>query len=256
MLIHLVERPRNLIRVLSLILSAVASLAVSSSGWGQDKVPAKTNKWETSAAAGLTLTKGNSDTLLATISIVSLRKWERDEVSLGADGAYGETTGLKTTEAAHGFAQYNHLFSDRFYGYARADLLHDSIADVEYRLTVGPGVGYYFIKNPTTRLSLEGGPSLIWEKQGGREKTYLAGRLAERFEHKLSDHAKVWQSAEYLPQLDDLNNYLLIGEVGAEASLTQKFSLRAYLQHYYDNEPSPGRRKNDTKLVAALAYKF
>ena len=218
-------------------------------------VPPKTG-WETIAAAGVTLTRGNSKTLLATANILSLRKWEQNEVSLGADGAYGENDNIKNNESLHGFGQYNRLFTDRFYGYARVDALHDGIADVEYRVALSPGVGYYLVKNDRTRLSVEGGPSVIFEKQGGIDRTYFALRVAERFEHKLSDRAKIWQSVEYLPQVDDFNNYIVNGEVGVEAGLTEKLSLRVWVQDTYDNEPAAGRQKNDFKLFSGVAYKF
>jgi hypothetical protein len=32
--------------------------------------------------------------------------------------------------------------------------------------------------------------------------------------------------------------------------------LRVYLDDTYNNVPAPGRKKNDLKLVAAVAYKF
>jgi len=74
----------------------------------------------------------------------------------------------------------------------------------------------------------------------------------------LSDRARVWQTAEFLPQVDDLNNYIINAEVGIEADLntTGKLALRAYLQDTYNNVPAKGREKNDAKLVAAIAYKF
>jgi hypothetical protein len=49
---------------------------------------------------------------------------------------------------------------------------------------------------------------------------------------------------------------LIIAEVGAEAGLTENISLRTYIQNKYDNQPAPGRKKNDVKVVAQLAYKF
>src|SRR4051794_9801273 len=55
-----------------------------------------TNKWETTAAAGLSLTRGNSETLLAALSVNSKHKTERDEILLGATGTYGENTVEKT----------------------------------------------------------------------------------------------------------------------------------------------------------------
>jgi putative salt-induced outer membrane protein YdiY len=134
--------------------------------------------------------------------------------------------------------------------------LHDAVADIEYRFTLSPGVGYYFIKNDKMTLSGEAGPAFIYEKVGGDEKGYVAARLAERFEYKISDRARIWQSLEFLPQVDDLNNFILNGEIGVESKLTKDLSLRVFVQDSYDNEPAPGRKENDVKLVSALAYQF
>jgi putative salt-induced outer membrane protein len=218
--------------------------------------PVATNKWEKSASAGLTLTKGNSDTLMFTADVLAAKKWKQEEVNLGASATYGENTGLKNNETLRGFGQWNHLFTDRFYSYVRLEALHDAVADVEYRITFSPGVGYYFIKNETTRLSGEVGPGLVIEKQGSIEKTYFTARLAERFDHKLNDRARIWQSIEFLPQIDDLNNYIINAEVGVEAALTQKLSLRVVAQDTFDREPARGRKQNDVKLVSAIALKF
>jgi putative salt-induced outer membrane protein YdiY len=234
---------------------------------------ANTNQWETSAAAGLTLTRGNSETLLGTLSLNSSRKWPRDEVLLGASGTYGEQTTEQPERKADGtfilkddtdataanvqaFGQYNHLFNEEFYGGARLSGLHDRIADVKYRITFSPLAGYYAIKNPTTQLAFEAGPSFVAEKQGDEKNEYIALRLAERFEHKFSARAKMWQSVEYMPQIDRWGNYIINFEIGAEASLTEKLSLRGVLQDTYDGEPAPGRKNNDVKLITSLVYKF
>ncbi len=212
--------------------------------------------WESSASAGLTLTRGNSDTLLGTLGINSSRKWPRDEVLLGSQFTYGEVEDAKTAESLSAFGQYNHLFTERFYGGVKLDFLHDDIADLEYRVTLSPMAGYYLIKRPSTLLAVEAGPAFVYEKQGDDETGYIGARLAERFEHKFNENARIWQSLEFLPQVDDLDNYLLIAELGAEAALNTKLSLRAVLQNHYDNQPAPGRRKNDLKLITAVAYKF
>jgi hypothetical protein len=239
---------------------AVASLLVAGTGFAS----AATNKWETSAAAGLTLTKGNSDTALATASINSTRKWEPHEVLLGAQGTYGESTiekngrdeTDKTASMLSAFGQYNHAINERWYSGIRLDFLHDDIADISYRFTLSPLIGYYAIKRPNTTLKFEAGPSGIAERQGGETDQYVALRLGERFEHKFSSKARVWQSFDYMPQVDRWGNYLIIFELGAEASLTEKLSLRGVLQDNYDHEPAPGRKQNDVKLITALAYKF
>jgi len=213
-------------------------------------------KWERSASLGVTVTSGNNDTLLFTANILGTRKWDKNELALGADMTYGEVENRKNTDSQHGFAQYNRLFTERWYGYGRIDALRDAVADVDYRLTVGPGIGYYFIKNEKTSFRLEGGPSYILEKTGGREDDYLALRVGERFEHKFSATTRIWQSLEFLPQVDDFENFIAIAEIGVAAALTKSLELRAFIQDTYDNVPAVGRKENDVKLVSAVAYKF
>ena len=105
-------------------------------------------------------------------------------------------------------------------------------------------------------LSAEVGPAFIYENVAGDERGYFTLRVAERFNYKINDRARIWQSAEFLPQVDDWNNYIINAELGIESDLTEKLSLRSFVQDTYDNEPAPGRRSNDVKWVTAIAYKF
>src|SRR5581483_830426 len=179
--------------------------------------PVATNKypWESSASAGLTLTRGNSDMLLLTTKLQTQRKMPVNEYHFDLDGTYGKTSGVKSTETLHGDAQWNHLFSERFYGYLRAEGLHDAIAGVRYRFTVGPGVGYYLIKDKESTLAAEGGVSEVFQQLGPNDTAYTTLRVAERFEHKFTNYnARVWENVEVLPQVDKFENYLVNGEVG------------------------------------------
>lgn len=234
----------------------ILTIAPSSHAQAQDAAQQKEPKWEKSAALGLTLTRGNSDTLLFTGNLLANKKWDVHEINLGADATYGENDDVKSAESLRGFGQYNYLFTERAFGYARLEALHDDIADIQYRVIFSPGVGYYFIKQPNTNLRGEAGPAFIYEKQGDDERGYMTLRLAERFDHKFNEKTKLWQTFEILPQVDDWNNFIINAEIGIETSLTEKLSLRTYLQDTYDNEPAEGREKNDMKLVTALAYKF
>lgn len=225
--------------------------------------------WETVGSAGLTLTRGNSKNLLATLGVDSVRKWSKDEALLGAKMAYGNTTvdgDKRTTQhEIKGYGQFNHLFSERTYGGLRADGLYDKVAGVNYRFTVSPLLGYYFIKNPNTTLAGEFGPSFISEEvvsklsDGSKrvdENSYVGLRLGERFEHKFSEGAKLWQTAELIPAVTDFDNYIFNFEIGVSAPITKKLDARLVLQDTYDHVPATGRQKNDMKLIAGLGYKF
>ena len=65
---------------------------------GATVVSAQANKspWESSAALGFTLTRGNSSTLLFTANVLSSRKQGNNEISLGADATYGANSGVTT----------------------------------------------------------------------------------------------------------------------------------------------------------------
>jgi len=212
--------------------------------------------WSGSASLGMTLTRGNSDTLMANATFGAHRNSLTNEWTFGVDGTYGEAEGIENAEILHGFGQYNHLFTGRVYGYGRAEAWHDGIADVDYRVALSPGVGYYFIKTRQTLLAAGVGPGEVSQKVDDESEQYTTQRLAERFEHKFNPQAHFWNYAELLPQVDKPDNFLVNAEVGVEAAITKKLSLRTVLQDNYANIPAPGRKDNDVKLISGLAYKF
>jgi len=212
--------------------------------------------WESSAFMGFTLTSGNIDSVLFAGNVKTTKKEKQNEWAFGADGAYGETDSVKNAATLHGFGQYNRLFSDRFFGYLRADALHDGIADVDYRVVLSPGLGYYLIKEKSTSLAVEVGPGYVFEKRGGVEDDYATLRVAERFEHKFSDRARVWQSVEYLPEVGDLPNYVINFEAGIAATVAKNLELSVVLQDNYINKPAPDRKSNDLKIISGITYKF
>ena len=227
--------------------------------------PEPPKKWESVASLGATLTRGNSENFLANATINSSRKWTRDEVLLGASGGYGSTTVReegepdetnKTDEYLKGFAQWNHLFTQRFYGGLRFDALYDDIADIDYRFTLSPLAGYYFIKQTNTFLSGELGPSFICEKQGGETDLYVGARVGERFEYNFKNGAKIWQTVEWIPQVDDFDNWILNFEAGIAAPINKTLDVRLVVQDTYDNEPAEDREENDLKVIAGIGYKF
>ncbi|MGH7980566.1 MAG: DUF481 domain-containing protein, partial [Limisphaerales bacterium] len=127
---------------------------------------------------------------------------------------------------------------------------------VEYRVITSAGAGYYFIKNKMTTLSSEAGPSLEAEKLDDETHQYPTARVAENFERKIDEHAKVWENVEFLPPVTFPDAFLINAEVGVETPLTKKLSLQTYLQDNYANVPAPGYKPNDLKLVSGLVLKF
>ncbi len=219
-------------------------------------VPPPKPKWATSAGVGLSVTDGNADTLLFTLNAGTLRKWDQGEFAAGADAGYGQNDGEQNVGYVKGFGQYNYLLTERWYLFGRAEALHDSIADIQYRVPISMGAGYYLIKSDTMTLSAETGPGYVWEKIGDDSRSFATIRFGEKFTWKINDRARLWQSFEYQPKLDEWTEYFLTGELGVEADITTKMALRVVVQDWYVSNPAPNRESNDLKLVAGVNYKF
>jgi hypothetical protein len=223
-------------------------------------------KWESVASLDLTLTRGNSHTFLGTITLNTQRKWDQNELLFGGAGGYGTTTAkdstgtevkTETQNYVKGYGQFNHLFTERFYGGLRVEGLYDEVADIHYRFTVSPMAGYYFIKETNTFLSGEVGPSLVTQQLDDlASQTYCGLRLAERFEHKFDTGAKIWESVEWIPQVDKFSNWILNAEIGVSAPVYKSLDVRLVAQDWYNNQPAPGKLKNDFKLLAGVGLKF
>lgn len=244
------KMPR-LIAPLFLTLAAPPALVAQ-----ETNAPAPPRKWETTAAAGATVTAGNSDTVLFTADVNTLRNWENDRLTAGLSGGYGEDNSEVNNEFFRAFVQYNRALTDRWYAYGRLDFLYDGIADIDYRFSLSPGIGYHIIKNDRMTLSAEAGPGYVWEKVGGIEDDYPTLRFSERFTYKINDRARLWQSIEFVPQVEDFGNFFLSGELGIEADITKQLSLRVVASNQYRSEPAAGNDENDFRLVAGVGFKF
>jgi hypothetical protein len=225
----------------------------------------KKKKWESTVTAGVSLTRGNSKTFLGTVNIATKRTWTSDEALAGASAGYGETTttvgGVKsdsTTDSyIKAFGQYNHLFTPRTYLGLRLAGEHDDVAAVGYRVTLSPLVGYYFIKETNTTFAAEIGPSYVREKFFHEDvHNYIALRIGERAEHKFDSGAKIWESVEWLPKIQDFQNYLVVAEAGVSAPISKALSVSLIVQDSYKSVPASGKLKNDFKLIAGLTYNF
>ncbi len=258
--------------VLALAVSAGAAEKKAKKKVAAEPEVAEKPAWVTTLNAGLTLTDGNSETLGANVGLVVTGEKEGlGSVIIGADANYGESTlttettdadgnavvtkaDEKTVENAKAFFNVKKTLSPMTFVSLDGSVLYDDIALIDYRTTLGPGLGFYVVKNDKRELSLEAGPSYVWEKVDGASNDYLALRFAERYSCQITSTAKVVQSLEYLPEAEDFDNYLLTAEVGIEAAVSTRVSLRVVLQDKYDNTPALGAERNDLSLIAGLGF--
>jgi putative salt-induced outer membrane protein YdiY len=190
---------------------------------------------------------------------------EREEFTASSAYTYGQNTSRQedgsseettTVDSAEARTQYNYFYTKKTYGLFTFAASRDEISRITYRLLAGPGLGHYWVRNDVWTFSGEMGAAVLTEEVGGVSDTYPALRVAQNFERHLNDHARVWQSLEYLPKAEDLDNFLVNAELGTEARLNGNLSLRVVLQNKYNSTPAETTKNNDFTLIAGLALKW
>jgi putative salt-induced outer membrane protein YdiY len=215
-------------------------------------------RWDTTFTFGLTVTGGNTKTLLTSVDLESQRKSPLNEILLDVNGTYGENNNVKNAEQLDGSGQYNRLATDRLYYGIKEDGFHDGIAGIDYRITSTPLAGYYLLKAPKTELGVEIGPGYVYQRNLGSDTTlsHATLRLGERFQHSFSGGTKIWEKMEILPEVNNFGNYYADGEIGISATLSKHTALTSYVDDSYYSVPALGLLHNDVKLVTGLTYKF
>ena len=233
-------------------------LAATNSALAQDAATTDATDWTKAVSAGLSLTDGNSNATNFNLNGKLGREYKDEVWRFEADYNFGdtkETPDSPRTETRNDYrllGDYRHIFNDFYFGGIGADLRHDEIADLDYRFTISPSVGMYLIKEDDLKLSVEGGPSYVFEELGGESDSYLAPRIANRLDWKISDTAKLFQTAEYLFDISDSSAYLLNAEIGIETTVTELVSLVVSIKDAYNNNPAEGKEKNDLAIISGL----
>lgn len=217
--------------------------------------------FDTSLNLGLTLTDGNSETMLGNASLTSAGELTAgSSLRLGIEGSYGESKiddqTQTTVENARGFLQLKHDVSKRWYAALNVAASYDNIAEIDYRVILGPAFGGYIIRSDNLRLTAEVGPSYLWERVSKVRDNYLVLRIAERLEYQLNETAQIWQAAEFLPKTEEFDIFLINAEIGVSAAMTSRMSLRVVLQLSHDSTPGPDLEKNDFTLISGLGIKL
>lgn len=76
--------------------------------------------------------------------------------------------------------------------------------------------------------------------------------MTQRYSCQITPTAKLIESVEYIAATEDFNRYLLAAEVGVEAAMTERISLRVVVQDKYNSDPAEGKEYNDVSLLAGI----
>ena len=220
-------------------------------------------KWTGSVTAGGLVTRGNSNTESLSLSAAATRRGADDRISLSGGYFFSRQedpdTGDKETTVDNWFAagKYDYFLSKKLYLYGLMRIERDRIADLDLRLAPSVGLGYQWVEGPVWNFNTEAGIGWVYEDyETGDSDEHVAARLAYHYDRKINDKVSFIHNAEYLPSLEDLDDFNVIADAGVRAALTETMFTDFKIEYRYDATPAPGADKNDVRYILGVGWAF
>jgi putative salt-induced outer membrane protein YdiY len=208
------------------------------------------------ANVGVYIAKGNTDKEAYHGDIESVARTKQNRFTAGAIYNQALDDGMESENNAMAYLKYDHFFTEKWYTYANTVLFKDDFADLNLRSSLGLGAGYQFVESELTNLSLEGGLSYVNEDFDlAPDDSYPAARWSLNYDHFLyPNRLQFFHFHEGLLGLQDTKDIIIITRTGLRAMLTDSFIATAEVDVDWDNTPSPGNDRVDTRYLFNLGY--
>ncbi len=217
--------------------------------------------WNGFADAGLSLTKGNSDTTTINVGMKAARTTSRDKISVYFTSLYAQnhTTGrsITTADTIFGGTRYDFNFSDRVFAFGLTDLEYNKLQNLDLRLVLAGGLGLHARKTERTLLDIFAGGSFNQEFFSTDLKRRSAEvLLGEELTHKVSGATTFTERAVFYPNLTETGEYRFTFDSSVATKLREWLAWQVSLSDHFISNPIPGIKKNDLLLTTGVRLTF
>ncbi len=233
----------------------------------QVEATTKTNNWSSRVGFGFNLSRANSDSTQFNGSFSLKHKTKYHEFLHALNAVYTETDGATSENNINALLQCNKTIAIDSYLYGNSTFRYDDIANIDYRVLFGVGLGHYLVQHNRLLVSVETGPSYLTEKLNtvssildaenyNENNNEFMWRFLQRYEQKLGVSSMVWEFSEYLVSVGGINRYLFNVEAGLDVPINSRFDLRFSVVNKYDSQPAPDTVANDLSMRVALVCRL
>lgn len=150
---------------------------------------------------------------------------------------------------------YNHMINEKLYSYMGINYLKDELSDYDYRLNIGPGLGYKIFENEVQTLDIQAGLDYAYDKYNdGSKDSYLAKRSELNYKYEFSTNVEFKQMLSYLASFEDSEKYFAVSDSSLGVKMTQNLSLGVSYGMDYTNKTE--KEKLDKKFLTSLIVDF
>ncbi len=238
-----------------LALSFVLALPIA---YAQEPPPPG-QTWSGNFGAGLSLTRGNSDTKNLNLTLQLAQRIDAKNLAK-YDAFYlrGDQNGDLVIDRTTLGGRDEYTVSPLTYAFGDLHFLRDRFKEIDYLLTPTVGAGHHFIKEKDFDLAAEGGFGFVVEKDAGLARENSGALTARQLlTWKFSPTATLGETASGLWKTKAFGDALYHIEGSLASDLTAKSQLKvSAIDDYKTRPPKPGIKKNDISIIAALVMKF
>lgn len=223
--------------------------------------PRLTDFWGGYLDTGLSLTRGNSQTLSFVLSGKAVRKSPRDTITVYANSIFANNgitgTTVTTANAINGGIRMDLNVSDKTFIYGLADFQHDEFQKLDLRNVLGGGFGYHIIKTDATTFDTYGGGAFD-EAFYSTPLTIRSGELSagESLSHSVSKRTTFSERFEVYPNLSETGQYRFLLNAGATTALNSWLGWQVTFSDGYVSNPPPLVKSNDLLFSTGLRLTF
>jgi putative salt-induced outer membrane protein YdiY len=211
---------------------------------------AKAPKWSASLEAGANLTEGNTETLEARGRAELRRTTDVDLLKFYLSGDYGEQNDVRSIAEVKGGAYYEHVLGEqkRWFAYGSTDAEYDEFENLDLRLLISVGGGYYWIREEDHELKTRAGIGYKHEsfKNGVVEDDAMLD-VGLDYRLDITPWLQLLHATTYYPTLSSLDDYRLVSDTGFLIPLgnSEVWKLKLGALYEYNAIPQPGFERLD-----------
>ncbi len=219
--------------------------------------PIEPVSWKSNITIGGNWQNGNTDTMNISAGALAVRRTDNDRFLINFLYNNSEDSGKRTAENTYGQLKYDYFLNPKWYMYLNVDMLSDEFKDINFRTSVGPGIGYQIWEEDDKALGLEAGISYTSEDRNvGEDTDWLSARIGANFLYKLFPNILFTDQFVIYPNLDDTGKYTLRNEAALVTDIGASWAFRLSNIWERNSDPDPVLEQDDFTWILGLQYSF
>jgi putative salt-induced outer membrane protein YdiY len=228
--------------------------------------------WSGLLDTGLSLTRGNSESLTYNLSGKAARVTDLDKISVYTTAIYTDSTvdhiNSTTAHAIRGGIRGDLNVGDKFFVFGFTDFEYDQFQDLDLRNVVGGGLGYHIINSKATTFDVFAGGDFDQDFFGAIAATATTPAtaavtrktgevdLGETFNAKINNRTTITQQFSLYPNVSNTGSYRFQFDTSAATKLKNWLSWQVTYSDRFLSDPLPGFKKNDLILSTGVRLTF